>query len=274
MLKIHSGLPRLQLRRPPEPPGPGAPAPIDQVQISKEKPRRHPLRWLATPVLLGAMLLGPLGYGMVHSYPQAQLPRAEMQVKLATLRADLRTHQLKAARGEETGGQALCSMLKEEAAMSRSSEEFVQLNQALWVHNDWIVNLPTGAPTIPHTYVNQPPLEQFAGLPTSGWKLAYKDQIDGKVNQDDQTHHLAAYVSLGYYRGSEFSAAGAYYHELENNLENGGDINLGVLGGQFGATLRHTSPQQLQSAVSQLCSRINDAGAKPAPVHWTVPDQP
>ena len=27
------------------------------------------------------------------------------------------------------------------------------------------------------------------------------DKTDGKVNDDDQTHHLVAFLALGYYRG-------------------------------------------------------------------------
>ena len=220
---------------------------------------------MTTPLLIGAALLGPLGVGMLHSHSQAELPRAEMQAKLTTLRSDLRTHQLRAARGEETGAAALCAILREEADMSASSEEFVQLNQALFVHNEWIVNLPTGAPTLPHTRVPQPGPESFTGLPTTGWKRAYRD-----TNPDeDQTHHLAAYVSLGYYRGAEFAGAGAFYHEAENQLKNGGDINLGVLGGQIGADLRHTTPEQ---AADRLCQAILDPQAKASPVHWNVPE--
>lgn len=264
MLKIHSGLTRpLWKKRLPDAPQPG---PLDKVDLSTSKePRRNPLRWLVTPLLIGAALLGPLAVGMTHSQAQAHLPQAEMQAKLATLRTDLRTHQLRAARGEETGAAALCAVLREEADMSSSSEEFMQLNQALFVHNDWIVDLPTGAPTIPHTRVPQPAAETFVGLPTTGWKVAYRD-----IHADeDQTHHLAAYVSLGYYRGAEFAGAGAFYHEAENHLKNGGDINLGVLGGKIGADLRHQTPRQ---AADRMCRAILDPGAKASPVHWNVPD--
>ncbi len=128
---------------------------------------------------------------------------------------------------------------------------------------------------MPHSALPQPPQDSFKGLPTTGWKDRYKDQTDGKLNDDDQTHHVVAYMLLGYYRGQAASWVGSYYHKLEQGqMANHGDIRLGIAAGRLGARLAHmpdATSEQLVQEVDRFAAELTDPAGQPQAERWSVP---
>jgi hypothetical protein len=222
----------------------------------------------------------PLALALTMGSPPTTALPAHTAVRLQqtedTLRQQFHAEQKRAELGQETGAQAMCSLLKATAADSHNAGEFVKLTQALFVHNDWIPNYPgTVVPVIPKTTLVQPGAGDFTGLPTTGWKPKYKDATDGKISDEDQSHHLVAYLSLGYYSGNAASFVGSYYHKFEENqLQNKGDINLGIMAGRYGAALRKAHRQHdVRALVDSMCHELSAAKQVAKPTHWTVPDQ-
>jgi hypothetical protein len=198
-------------------------------------------------------------------------PLAERYEQVFTV---LRRQQTLVEAGERNGAEALRRVLLAAADLSRTPSEFMQLTQATFVENSWISRAPVVGGVIPSTTLPQPAREQFKGLPSTGWETRYKDMTDGTVNDDDQCHHLVAYMALGYYHGAAAAIAGSYYHKYEQGQmrKNIGDINLGILGGKFGVGLGRSTirgPRRgdhavdndsLRQAVNRLCDELTDAG--------------
>lgn len=78
------------------------------------------------------------------------------------------------------------------------------------------------------------------------------------ISDDDQSHHLNAYLLVGYVWGANPGSAGSFAHKIEQNrLDNSGDINLGMIGSSYGERLRAcTTPDELKAWTRQLCSSL------------------
>jgi hypothetical protein len=255
--------------------------PVDGYAGSVEaSPAQSWLKALALPLAVASAL--SVSPGAAAASTPSTVVQTTLASRLESLQHDLQTQQALAAQGHITGAQALTRVLKETARQSRNADEFVQLTQALFVANDWIPEKPVVGRVIPPTSLPQPAAGTFKGLPTTGWKAKYRDTRNGVPDNDDQTHHLVAFLSLGYHHGAAAASAGSFYHKLEENrLDNHGDINLGRLAGKFGAQLGHstvlgpTHPLQgpaLEKLVDRLCDELTDPAAQASPSTWSLPD--
>ena len=60
----------------------------------------------------------------------------------------------------------------------------------------------------------------------------------------------------------------------EGQLENTGDINLGIMASRFGDELHHAKSQAaLQGTVDRLCRELSDRSQVPSPTKWSIPSQ-
>ena len=144
-------------------------------------------------------------------------------------------------------------MLKAADLSKGSSRDFSLLLKATFVPNNQLGMIPYG---IPKSKLTPGDSLQTIALPSTGFHSDWKDTTRGKVSDDDQSHHLNAFLLVGYVWGANPGSAGSFAHKIEQNrLDNSGDINLGMIGSSYGERLREcTTPDELKDWTRQLCS--------------------
>ncbi len=93
----------------------------------------------------------------------------------------------------------------------------------------------------------------------SGFALQYRDGYGSTsgANNDDQGHHFAAFLQLGFNNSLIGGIAGTAYEHYEGTSDNQGDINLANFAANLGAQLKAGSikPNQVDQIIkSKLCA--------------------
>lgn len=136
-----------------------------------------------------------------------------------------------------------------------SSRDFSLLLKATFLPNNQLGLSPYG---VPKSKLTPPDSLQSITLPSTGFHPDWKDTNHGKASDDDQSHHLGAYVLVGYIWGANAGTAGSFAHKIEQDrMDNSGDINLGMVGSSYGERLRNcNSTESLKNWTRELCQTL------------------